>query len=75
MAQSLIANTRRVAKLLAPGNLGIENRMYHHMLLAQKLIAASRLDSKESKPSAMLIRNWINALPTNDLSNMIYWDK
>jgi SET domain len=75
MADSLTANTRRVAKVLAPGNVAIENRMFHHMLLAQKLIAASRLDSRESKPSAMLIRHWINALPTTDLSNMIYWDK
>ena len=45
------------------------------MLLAQKLLAALRLDAKESKPSAMLIRNWIGALPTTDLSNMLYWDK
>lgn len=75
MVEALTSNTRRVARLLAPGNLGIENRMYHHLLLAQKLIAASRLDSRESKPSAMLIRQWINALPTSDLSNMLYWDK
>lgn len=23
----------------------------------------------------MLIRNWINALPKDDLTNMLYWDK
>ena len=33
------------------------------------------MEPKESKPSAMLIRNWANALPTNDLSNMLYWDQ
>jgi hypothetical protein len=71
----LTANTRKVAKTLAPADLAIENRFYHHMLLAQKLLAATRMDGKESAPSAMLIRNWINALPTSDLTNMIYWDK
>lgn len=34
MATALTQNTRRVAKLLSPSDVGIENRMYHHMLLA-----------------------------------------
>jgi hypothetical protein len=75
MVAALTQNTRRVAKLLSPADVGIENRMYHHMLLAQKLLASTKLDPRESKPSAMLIRNWVNALPTKDLTNMLYWEK
>ena len=75
MAAALTHNTRRVAKLLSPSDVAIENRMYHHMLLAQKLLASSKLDPRESRPSAMLIRSWVNALPTTDLTNMLYWQK
>lgn len=75
MVVALTQNTRRVAKLLSPSDVGIENRMYHHMLLAQKLLASTKLDPRESRPSAMLIRSWVSALPTNDLTNMLYWEK
>ncbi len=61
--------------MLSPSDVGIENRMYHHMLLAQKLLASTKLDPRESRPSAMLIRSWVSALPTNDLTNMLYWEK
>jgi len=33
------------------------------------------MDPKESKPTFMLIRNWASALPTDDLTNLIYWDQ
>ena len=75
MLAALTLNTRKVAQKLSPTDKAIENRMFHHMLLAQKLLAAMRNDEREHKPHAMMTRNWINALPTTDLTNMIFWDK
>jgi len=51
-----------------------QNRFFHHSICVQKLLTAMRKDVKED-PETLLGRSWINAMPLEDLSSIVYWDQ
>ena len=52
-----------------------QNRFFHHSICVQKLLISMRKDDKESNPETLMGRSWINALPIEDLSSIVYWDQ
>lgn len=74
LLKALTENTRNVANKLSPGNTAHANRLYHHLMLTQKIIITNRADP-DWKDSSMFIKCYFDSLPTEDLSTIIYWDQ
>ena len=69
-------HTRKISNLISPGNPGAANKMFHHLILTQKLISKRR-DSNKEYDSALLnlVRTYLDTLPVDDMSSLIYWDQ
>lgn len=59
-----------------PGNRGVANRFYHHLMLTQKLISQKRDSNKLlGSPIDNFVRTYLDTLPTDDMSSLVYWDQ
>lgn len=74
LQQALLSNTRKVASQLAPGSVEHANRLNNHLLLTQKLIVTNRGET-DATPNNMYVKSYIDVLPKEDMSTMIYWDQ
>ena len=54
-------------------NAGVANKLYHHMILTQKLILLMRKKDNESVPES-LIHTFIQAMPQHDQTQIVFWD-
>jgi hypothetical protein len=48
LSNKIESNTRLVAEMVFPGDAIQQNRLYHHLILTQKLIIYDRLDYSQS---------------------------
>ena len=74
LIEDLTLHTKKIAKLLSPINVATELRLYNHIILTQKLIMICRKNSDWGVVDNM-IKSYMDTLPMNDLSTLIYWDK
>ena len=73
--KQMTEHTRNIANIISPGNPGVANKMFHHLILTQKLISKKR-SSETSFEGQMdnFVRTYLDTLPVNDMSSFIYWD-
>ena len=76
-------HTRNIANLMSPGNPGAANKIFHHLILTQKLLSYKRSSgggtSKDEEifgsPKLNLLQCYMDCLPIEDMSSIIYWDQ
>lgn len=62
--------------MISPGNPAAANKMFHQLILTQKLISKKRDSHKEFDSSLLnLVRTYLDTLPVEDMSSLIYWDQ
>ena len=74
LVEDLTAHTKKISKMLSPLNEAAELRLYNHILLTQKLLMICRKNSDWGVDDN-LIKSYMGALPMDDLTTLIYWDK
>ena len=74
LLEDLTDHTKTIAKMLSPNSVSTELKLFNSLILTQKLLTVSRKKSERSAKDA-LIESWLNILPGDDLSSIIYWDK
>lgn len=61
-----------------PGSPIHQNRLYQHLMLTQKFILYQRIDynrSEEQSSYKQFLRSYVDILPREDLSQLIFWPK
>ena len=62
--------------MMSPGNVGAANKIFHHLVLTQKLISLKRGSSEKfTSPMDNFVRTYLATLPVEDMSTLVYWDK
>lgn len=73
--QQMSDHSRTIAQILAGGNPGVANKMFHHLILTQKLISKKRSSGSEFNGFIEnFVRTYLDTLPVEDMSSLIYWD-
>jgi len=69
-------HTRRISNMMSPGNFGAENKIFHHLVLTQKLLSQKRGSPDQfTSPMGNFVRTYLDTLPVEDMSSLIYWDQ
>ena len=72
--EALNENTEKVAKRLSGGQPEHFNRMLNHLNLTQKLLLAMRKEHDLSQPDEVFQKNYLETLPKQDMTQIVYWD-
>ena len=74
--QQIQDHTRKISNLMSPSNPAIANKMFHHLILTQKLLSQRRGSDQEFESTMQnLRRHYLDTLPVDDLSSIVYWDQ